>query len=156
MEYNTVSLERWRVNLRQAISKHLIDARVEVIEGFAGGIEARLKGFIWAEPLQHVEIKYPATWQDAWKEKHLNKRRPCSITDYDPRYWVAFGWHGRMRLRIKQLLLMRLWTISQWVLKRRPIQYKTHIIDIKAVFPELRLAMPEEPYVIRYTEETHG
>jgi len=144
MEYNTVSLERWRVNLRQAISKHLIDARAEVIGGFAGGIEARLKGFIWAEPLQHVEIKYPATWQDAWKEKYLTKGRTFT--------W-AHRWPKGLWLWIKLRLFGLTWGISDWALRRWPIQYKTHVIDVKAVFPELRLAIPEEPYVIHYTEQ---
>jgi len=154
MEYNTVTLERWRVNLRQAISKHLIDARVEVIEGFAGGIEARLKGFIWAEPLQHVEIKYPAAWQDAWKEEHLGKTRPYTV-GYILSLWTDIKWWRRGWLLVRAIFAMPLWTISRWALKRWPIQYKTHTVDVKAVFPELRLAMPEEPYVIHYTEK-HG
>ena len=138
MEYNTVNLEKWRVNLRRTVSKHLIDARVEVRDDFVGGIEANIKGFIWAEPLQHVEIKYPATWQDAWKEEYLKG-------------FVAF----RGSYRVPTWLARLGWRIARWALRRWPIQYKTHIVDVKAVFPELRLGIPEEPYVIHYTEE-HG
>jgi len=66
------TLRRFRVGAIKAISPYLIDAQVElkwdaVFEQYA----AEFRGYVWSEPVQHREIKYPLDWWQAFKARYF-------------------------------------------------------------------------------------
>ena len=63
-----VTLERFNIGMARAISPHLIDAQVKtewdaVFEHWA----TEIRGYVWSEPVQYREIKYPRDWWQAFK-----------------------------------------------------------------------------------------
>lgn len=85
-EYTEVVLEKLKLGIQGAISPHLIEAYVEYadLEGLiTDEIVYRVTGFVWSEGVQHVEIKYPADWWQAFKERWFP---PWLLKHYPVRY----------------------------------------------------------------------
>ena len=64
------TLERFKIGVVRAISPYLIDARMEIdwdaiFESYA----VEIRGYVWSEPVQYKEIKYPADWWQAFKAR---------------------------------------------------------------------------------------
>jgi len=43
-----------------------------------------------------------------------------------------------------------------WALLRWPVEYTTHVIDVKAYYPEYHPSLPNERYEIMWTERARG
>lgn len=65
----SVVLEKLKIGAEIALSPYLLDVHV-VVECLA----MKVRGFIWSEQHQHIEIKYPRDWWQAFKERWFSKR----------------------------------------------------------------------------------
>ena len=74
-------------------------------------------------------------WAEKESARHQEIKYPCD-------WWAAF------KVR---------W-FPQWALRRWPAEYKKIVIDVKAIYPEFRPALPKEPLVLCIQREdvTHG
>lgn len=65
-----VTLEKLNVSLKQVMAVHLLEAQVDVyFDQFIEALVAEIKGYIWSEQHQHIEIEHPRDWWQAFKEK---------------------------------------------------------------------------------------
>lgn len=87
--FDKVVLEKLEIGCQIEISKHLLDARVEIVDYIAHYLAIEAHGYVWAEreSVRHQEVKYPADWWQAWKEcfrfrlpKWFLKRHPIKYT----------------------------------------------------------------------------
>ena len=62
-----------RLGTFHCISKHLLDAEVDISRDFADAVEFSIRGYIWQEKLNHTEIEYPADWWQAFKKRWFPK-----------------------------------------------------------------------------------
>jgi hypothetical protein len=67
---NTVTLEKLKIGAQQALSKHLADAQVNFDNNIIyEQLVMQVRGFIWSEQHQHIDIKYPFDWWQSFKER---------------------------------------------------------------------------------------
>ena len=76
-DYKTRTLEKLRIGITQRLS--LLDVIVDT-DYVADQIEVQIRGYIWQEKLDHVEISYPLDWWQAFKERWL----PAWILKHSP------------------------------------------------------------------------
>ena len=113
VKYKEMILERMKIGLQVALSDELLSPSVTYRDDyFYDSVVFQVRGYVWAEQIEHHDVKYPADWWQAFKERWFNK----------------------------------------WMLERWPVRYKIHHIDLKAVFPSLKIESPEYKYIIRAIE----
>jgi hypothetical protein len=102
---------------RMLIEKHIGGGEFKadaIVHQAMDALVLRLHGFLAADQLEVVEIKYPRDWWEAAKERFA----------------------------------------PQWALRRWPVRYREHRIDLKAVFPEF--VIPKMgPYIRVQRHETN-
>ena len=70
-----MELERIRIGLEKRISPLLRDATTLFwIDRATDDIVLRIEGFVWGKNLDAQEVRYPANWIEAVKERWLPKR----------------------------------------------------------------------------------
>ena len=118
--YETVTLEKVRIGLNTAISPHLLESDVRLAEDLlTNHIMVEIRGMVWAEKesVKHQEVKYPADWWQAFKERWfrgwMRRRWPIRycIVSLDvraiyPDFKPAMS-HREMRLAIQRRLEIR-------------------------------------------------
>lgn len=88
--YDTVTLEKLRYAVQVRLSENLIDANVNIetmADWAANTIVLQVRGMFWTEekPVEELEVKYPADWKEAVKERFL---RGWLLRRYPVRYKV--------------------------------------------------------------------
>ena len=77
MEASTeVQLKKFKIMVLNTISEDLIDAEVDFsshLNFMTNDIGVRVKGYIWSENVDTVNIQYPADWWQAVKERFAPK-----------------------------------------------------------------------------------
>ena len=73
-QYNEVALEKLRFGFMCNIDRHLedvctIDIHDDLLYSLGREMAVRVNGFVFKENLDEVEIKYPADWWQAVKER---------------------------------------------------------------------------------------
>ena len=115
-DIRTVTLEKLKFAMQQAISNELLNAHVDVqehIDWMTDQAVVSIRGFIWAETLESETFQWPADWWQAFKER-----------------WFP-----------------------AWAKRRWPVQYERHKLDVKAAYPNLKVSVPEQKYVIHVLED---
>lgn len=71
VEETRIRLEKLRIRLHYNISSYLLSPEVliDYDSSFIDDIGIAIKGFIWAEQIERIEIKYPLNWWQAFKDR---------------------------------------------------------------------------------------
>ena len=71
VEYSTVEIEAFKVGLRKALDRYLVEPEVRayVLDVFQQSIMVEVEGFIWGQKLGTKTIKHPLDWWQAFKER---------------------------------------------------------------------------------------
>jgi hypothetical protein len=100
----TIELERLYICKAMAMNTTLmgmdIDIRKDILER---AVTYQVRGFLWSRSLKRYEVRWPANWKEAVKER-----------------WFP-----------------------EWALRRWPVKYSSKRMELKAVWPTLRMEVPD-------------
>lgn len=81
-----IKLEKIRLALHVPLSKHVLDAGVDVIRIMEEEVEFSLHGYLWGNRSKTTDISYPADWwqwfKQRWFPKWLLARFPPKMTTH--------------------------------------------------------------------------
>lgn len=78
--YETIWLEKFKIVAQQRFAREFLGGSAEIsAEIMTDMILAVFRAYVWAEDLKKYEIRYPATWWDAFKERWFP-------------YWAKIRW----------------------------------------------------------------
>ena len=71
VEETRIRLEKLKIGLQHRVSSYLLSPKVLVDyeSSLIDEIGIAIKGFIWAEQIERIEIKYPLNWWEAFKDR---------------------------------------------------------------------------------------
>lgn len=69
---DNVTLEKIRFGVHAHISKHINEARVDIVEILNDMFTVEVKGFVWGEKVDRIVMfEYPATWWQMFKQQYF-------------------------------------------------------------------------------------
>jgi len=91
VDFDKVELERIKIGIKQVVSRSLFDVSVDIypslVSLFGHEVDVVVRGFVWGERLPVHQVRYPADWWQAFKERWFPdwalKRWPVRWTVYE-------------------------------------------------------------------------